>query len=155
MTIVMTLVLTLQVVMRYVFNIPLVWSEEISIALFSWIVLLAGSMGIREGFHVSITLLPAALPERLKAGLNRIFDFAIFLFGLTLATAGYAYVRDTAGQLSAAVEYRIEFLHLAVPVCGILIALHALARVVGIPLPPADDIAEFSQTPAAPVRDSR
>lgn len=128
LAVVMTVVLFLQVVMRYVFNIALSWSEELSMGLFTWIVMIGGSVGVRDGFHVRISLLPDALPSRARLALDRLFDIGTLVFGIALLFAGHVYVRETTGQISAAVGYPIEMLHAAAPVCGALVALHALAR---------------------------
>ena len=128
LTIIMTIVLFAQVVMRYAFNVALSWSEEVSMAIFTWVVMIGGSLGVREGFHVRISLLPDALPGAVRSALERLFDLGTFAFGISLLLAGHVYVRETVGQVSAAVGYPLETLHVAAPVCGGLVALHALAR---------------------------
>ncbi|WP_157089283.1 TRAP transporter small permease [Oceanibaculum pacificum] len=141
MTLVMLAVLTLQIVARYFFGVALSWSEELSLLLFTWVVLLVGSLGVREGFHVRLTLLLDALPPGAGLWLNRLLDAAILVFGVYLALAGYDYVEATMGQTSAAIAYPIEALHMAAPVCGGLIALHALSRIL-VPLPPRAAVPE-------------
>ena len=52
-------------------------------------------------------------------------------FGVLLVIAGYDYVEGTLGVVSAAIGFPIELLHLAAPVCGMLIVVHAAARLLG------------------------
>lgn len=130
MTLVMLAVLVLQVAARYFFGVALSWSEELSLLLFTWVVLLVGSLGVREDFHVRLTLLPDMLPGASAQWLARLIHLGILGFGVMLAVGGHAYVVETIGQTSAAIAYPIEALHLAAPVCGGLVALHALARLV-------------------------
>ena len=127
MTLVMLPVLVLQVVARYFFGVALSWSEELSLLLFTWVVLLIGSVGVREGFHVRLTLVPSVLGRSAALWLARLIHLGILFFGIMLAVGGYAYVFETIGQTSAAIAYPIEALHLAAPVCGALVTLHALA----------------------------
>ena len=104
--------------------------------LFTWVALLAGSLGVREGFHVRLTLLLTLLPPPARAGAERLIVLAVAVFGLCLAYAGWLYLDATLGQVSAAVRYPIEALHLSAPVCGALILVHALARLAA-PIKPA------------------
>ncbi|MBC7135943.1 TRAP transporter small permease [Oceanibaculum nanhaiense] len=135
MTLIMLAVLVAQVAARYFFNIALSWSEELSLLLFTWVVLLIGSLGVREGFHVRLTLLPDLLKPAQQRWLERLILLGILGFGVMLALGGYTYVIETVGQTSAAIAYPIEVLHLAAPVCGALVALHALAKLATSFLP--------------------
>ena len=56
-----------QVVLRYVFNSSLDWSDEVSRLLFVWSMFLAIPLGIREGAHVGIELLTTHLPDASRA----------------------------------------------------------------------------------------
>ncbi|WP_420394196.1 TRAP transporter small permease [Acuticoccus sp.] len=123
--------LVLQVVMRYFVGQATSWTEELALFLFTWIVLLAGSLGVREGFHVRLTLLVGALPAGLRRPLERLTSLLVLAFGLLLVVSGVDYVDRTLGQVSAAVRFPIELLHAAAPVAGALVALHALARLLG------------------------
>lgn len=131
MTVVMTVALVLQVLFRYLLGQALSWSEELALLMFTWTVLLAGSLGVREGFHVALTL----LPDRLGAGGRRWLERLILLlvtgFGGYLAQSGWAFYDGTTGQLSAAVGYPIELLHASPMVSGGLVALHGAARLLG------------------------
>lgn len=125
---VMIISLILQIFFRYVVGSSLVWSEELALFLFTWVVLLAGSLGVRENFHVRLTLFLDFLPSRVKWGFNLVIHLISGFFGGLVVYSGYHYLDATLGQVSAAVRYPIEFLHAAAPVCGVLIVLHTLAN---------------------------
>lgn len=129
---VMIISLILQIFFRYVVGSSLVWSEELALFLFTWVVLLAGSLGVRENFHVRLTLFIDLLPPRAKWAFNLIIHLIAGLFGGLVAFSGYHYLDATLGQVSAAVRYPIELLHAAAPVCGALIVLHTLANLGGM-----------------------
>ena len=128
---VMVACLLLQVVFRYGVGRALTWSDEIALLSFLWIVFLAGSLGVREAFHVRLTLAVDRLPPAWRAGSERIVLLLVLGFGLLLLHSGAEYVAITAGSISPAIGYPVELLHLAAPVAGALIILHALARLFG------------------------
>lgn len=122
--------LSYQVGARYLFNAPPTWTEELSLAMFTWIVLLMGSVGVREGFHVFLDLWPDHIAPWLQTALLRGVQLLTLIIGLALLRSGWSYVTDTQGQVSAAIGYPIEALHAAAPFCGFLIAVHAVAALL-------------------------
>lgn len=125
--------LVLQVFSRYVLAQTFVWTEELALFLFTWLVLLTASIGVARGSHVRLTLVLDLFPERARAFIQRFIDLLILLFGVAFAYGGARYVDATLGQVSAAVNYPIVWLHAAAPVSGALIALHALVRLLAGP----------------------
>ncbi|MDN3516285.1 TRAP transporter small permease [Aquisalimonas lutea] len=113
---------------RYVVQASLSWPEEVSLLLFTWTVFLAASLGVREDFHVRVTLLRDALPHRISAWLERLLLLSVAGFGLAMLWYGWAFAEFTAGQVSAAVRYPLWIRNAAVPVSGALILVHCAAR---------------------------
>jgi TRAP-type C4-dicarboxylate transport system permease small subunit len=62
----MVVVVSAQVVMRYVFNGSFDWADEVSRIAFVWTIFLAIPLGIRDGTHVGIELAVSRLPLRLR-----------------------------------------------------------------------------------------
>ncbi len=128
MAAVMIVSLVLQIIFRYLVGSSLVWSEELALFMFTWIILLTGSLGVREGFHVRLVLITNILPPVAKKAVEVITHLIAGSFGALVLFSGYRYLDSTLGQVSAAVRYPIEALHAAAPVCGALIILHTLAN---------------------------
>lgn len=126
MVAVMLGVLSAQVLLRYAFNVTLSWSEELSLGLFTWTVLLTAALGVREGFHVRMSLLIQRLPPAARLRAEQAIHFATTAIGVFLTWSGWRYFADTHGSTSAAIGYPIELLHASALVCGALIALFAL-----------------------------
>ena len=125
---VMLVTLVLQIILRYVFDKPLSWSEELAITCFSWCMLLAIALGVRDSIHVRMDLLIDRCPATLRWWLEKWISLTIAAIGLFLAYAGVNYVLDTAssGTSSAAMGYPLTYLYASAPVCGLLIAVFAL-----------------------------
>lgn len=136
MATVMVVCLLLQIFFRYALSSPLTWTEELAVLMFAWIIMLMGSLGVREDFHVRLTLLLDRISVSARLWVERVTLAAILGFGVLLAIAGYDYVEGTLGVVSAAIGFPIEALHMAAPVCGVLIVLHAAARLLGGGRPP-------------------
>ncbi|WP_431267614.1 TRAP transporter small permease [Dankookia sp. P2] len=132
--------ITYQVVMRYVFGDTPSWSEELAVLLFSWSVLGGLALGVHEGWHVRLTLLPDLLPRGLRILAERATDAVTAALGLFLAWSGWRFLDITSGSVSAAIGYPIEILNVLAPIAGLLMALFGLERMLrpGGALPPAE-----------------
>lgn len=122
--------LILQVFSRYVLGATFVWTEELALLLFTWIVLLGATVCIRENSHVRLGLLVDALPALPRSVWLRIVAALVLVFCLILVSSGWDYLARTTGRFSAAIRYPIEWLHASAPVAGALGALHALVRLL-------------------------
>jgi TRAP-type C4-dicarboxylate transport system permease small subunit len=112
---------------RYVVGQALSWPEEISLILFTWLVLLTGSLGVREEFHVKLTLFSSRLPELYRRILEMTIQVFIAAFGLILVYSGYDLVQRTAQHLTPTLRLPLDWVNYSASVCGVLIFLHAVA----------------------------
>ena len=60
----MTFLVGLQVIMRYVMQDSLSWSEELARYVFIWMVNIGISYGVKKNRHISIDFLNTILPEK-------------------------------------------------------------------------------------------
>ena len=136
MVLVMLGVLAAQVLLRYVFNVTLSWSEELALVLFAWSALLMAALGIREGFHVRMSFLIQRLPTGARLWFEQAIHVLTIAVGGFLAWSGWTYFAGTHGATSASIGYPIELLHACGLVCGMLIALFSLESLMERRIPP-------------------
>jgi TRAP-type C4-dicarboxylate transport system permease small subunit len=74
---VMTFIVLLQIVFRYVFNNSLSWSEELAKVMMVWATMLVAPWAYRMGANVSIDLFVEALPARLRAVLGSLLNLLV------------------------------------------------------------------------------
>lgn len=93
----MVLVVSAQVVIRYVFNDSLDWADEVSRIAFVWTIFLAIPLGIRDGTHVGIELLVKRFPNKLQrfvaritSGLAAVMMLVMFWSSITVALATWS-----------------------------------------------------------------
>lgn len=78
----MTLLVFVDVVLRFVFNTGLLWSQELTLHLSGWMVLLGASYGIKVGSHIGVDAVIKAVPPHLRR------VGGIFAVSLALAYCG-------------------------------------------------------------------
>lgn len=131
----MVITICWQVAMRFAFNDPPSWTEEFALLLFSWSMLLMLAVGVREAFHVRMDILIERMPAGGRQWLESLICVATLAFGVYLAIAGVDYVREMRGSSSAAMGYPIALLYSAAPVCGGLVCLFSLERLLSFIAP--------------------
>lgn len=129
MTAVMTVLIVIQVFFRYVLGSSLSWSEESARYLFIWIVMLGASMGVKEGFHVSVTLFINKLPAVLRRIVDTVFTLFLGVMALVMVIYGYSIANTVAIQVSPAIRLSMFWVYLSVPVSGVLIIIHLLSKI--------------------------
>nr|WP_314073884.1 TRAP transporter small permease [uncultured Roseococcus sp.] len=138
---VMLSLIFLQVVMRYVFALVPPWTEEVALLAFSWATMGGLALGVREGFHVRLTILSDRFPPRFAAIWEVGVNVVTAALGAFLAWSGMRFLEFTEGSTSAAMEYPIEILNGMAPIAGVLVCLFALGRVI-LPAPAPVEMAE-------------
>ena len=138
---VMLALIFLQVVMRYVFAHSPPWSEELALLAFSWATMGGLALGVREGFHVRLSLLTDQLPPRAAAAWEVAVNLLTAGLGAYFVWSGLRFLEFTEGSTSAAMEYPSELLNGMAPIAGALVCLFALGRIL-LPPPPPVEVAE-------------
>jgi TRAP-type C4-dicarboxylate transport system permease small subunit len=113
---VMTIVVFLQVVLRYIFLAPLPWVEEFSKYLLIWISTLGSAYAIRHGLHISVVFLNKRIQGHAKSGITLlIHSLAVSFFAVCLVE-GISLASRQSNQLSPALQVPMTWPLLAIPV---------------------------------------
>ena len=111
---------TLQVVSRYTALIPAwIWTEELSRFLFIWMIMLGSMIGVREGSHFVVDVLPRLAP-RTNAVLAIVTNLFVLAFALVFVWWGIEFVRFGWDQSSELAELPMIYIFMAWPVAGLI-----------------------------------
>lgn len=118
-----------QVFTRYVLNNASEWTEELATFLMIWVSLLGAAVALNRGSHLGIDYFMSKLPPR-KRLYTEVFVFVlIFLFSLfVMVIGGVTLVTNTLqrGQVSPALNLKMGYVYLAVPISGFFLVLYSL-----------------------------
>jgi TRAP-type C4-dicarboxylate transport system permease small subunit len=67
---IMTAIIFMQVLLRYVFKSPLTWPEELARYFLIWISCLGSAYAVREGMHISVVFIKNKLPQSYQAAVT-------------------------------------------------------------------------------------
>jgi TRAP-type C4-dicarboxylate transport system permease small subunit len=119
-----------QVVLRYLFNAPLTWSEELARYLFIWCAFLGWIVAFRRNTHLSISFVAERLPRVAQVALAVATQVATLLFAWILGTRGARLVSNNWDVENVAVPFNLGVVYLIEPIAAVAIALYALDALV-------------------------
>lgn len=127
---VMSIVVMLQIIFRFLIKIPFPWSEELARYLMIWMGMLGAFVALREGRHIGVSLLVEKLPEAVGSKVMVVVQVATMAFLVIVARYGFSLAMFNWTQLSPAMQVSMTLPYMAIPVGSSLMILELLAGVL-------------------------
>lgn len=120
------------VIMRYVFNEPKAWVEEVVRYAIIWGTFLGFSIALRHNQHIQVDILYDKLPKGGKKVVDIIATTISILFCVAYTYYGFILVenRYTSGMVSLDVGIPMWIVYLILPISGVLFLLRFIERLV-------------------------
>ncbi len=130
------LILFSGVLSRYVFDRPLVWSDELASTLFLWLAMLGAVIAFRRDEHMRMTACVGALREPWRSALDSVAMSAALAFLALIVWPTYQYAVYQLPITTSALEITDTWRAAAMPVGIVLMIVFALLRLLrsGSPL---------------------
>lgn len=109
-------VLFMGIVARYVFQHPLVWTDEFNSILFLWLGTLGSAIALRRWEHMRMTTFASMLPAAWQEYLSGIALSVVIVFLLLLMPPSFEHVQTEAGVISPSLEISMFWRAAAMPV---------------------------------------
>lgn len=129
----MTIIIFLNVVLRYVFKNSWTWAEELGRYIMIWLSLIGASLCVRDNVHVTMDILMNVLPEKMKKTLLFIIYTGSAFVSLYLGYLGWKFMYrvKVAKQFSTVMEFLPMWcVYLAIPISGILMAKNFIHLII-------------------------
>lgn len=128
--IVMVLVGSYQIIVRYFFNKPSTFSEELLTYTFTWMALLSAAYVFGQNDHMRMSFLVDKLsPERRKI-IEIITQVVIMLFAaIVLIYGGIKIVGLTMSQITATLMVPMGYIYTVVPISGLFIVVYSIINI--------------------------
>lgn len=135
-------IMTWQVIARYVFNSSLIWAEELCRYILIWQTFLFIGLAYGRGELVAVDIVPEILSPKLRFVLKAIMAIPILIFLWLMVINGYIYATRFGHQIVPAVDFismslvghgiglSIFWVYISVAVGSALLGLHIVASLV-------------------------
>ena len=130
----MAVIMTMNVVTRYVFNFSFKWGDEILRYMAVYLAFI-GTAAAWEyaGTHVAVTLfVEKVLPEKVRPAIRLLSDIITLVFLGFVTRYGFVLVKkiQASHQASPALRVPMYLVYMIVPICMIISILHVILQIV-------------------------
>jgi TRAP-type transport system small permease protein len=123
LTILLSVIVFLQVFLRYAFHSPLAWSEEFAMFLFQWFNFLGAAIAVRRAAHFQVDLITGRLPARWRAAIQIWGGIIILVVAYLMIHMGVKMALSSMDYMYSALEFPIGYAYLAIPISGVLMII--------------------------------
>ena len=125
-----TILIFVQVIFRYVLQDSLSWSEELAKYMMVWIVFLSSGYVLSKGGHANIDFIINIVPPRWRRLLEQGTSCLLLFFSVLLIRHGLVLMEYGSLQKSSALQIPMSYVYLAIPIGGVLLAFYCVLIIV-------------------------
>ncbi|MFS0823121.1 TRAP transporter small permease [Bacillus sp. 1P02SD] len=127
-----TIVVFLQVVLRYVFNITFFWSDEFTRYSLVWLVFLGTAVLSADKEHIRVGFLVDLLPVKLRKCVEIVVNILCITFVAVISIFSYDYLLSNMDVGSISLKIPMGLLYGVFPLAGVFIILFLLMDCIDI-----------------------
>jgi TRAP-type C4-dicarboxylate transport system permease small subunit len=131
---VMTGIIFLQIIFRYVFAASLSWSEEVARYLFVWLTFLGASVVAKSRSHITVeSIVDAIKSEIVRKSLKTLADVLVLVFLWVLVYEGFAASFEILEleQISPSMPWlSLGWIYFAIPLGSLFMALNIIQQIL-------------------------
>lgn len=117
------------VFMRYFFNSPWHWTEEMSGLLMVWIVFLGMAVAERQETTLTISFITDSMRPKLRALVNLVMCVLSVALLIYMAWLGYKLAGSVQMRVTQLLKVSLYWLYIAVPIGAVLTAVFTLPQI--------------------------
>jgi TRAP-type C4-dicarboxylate transport system permease small subunit len=122
----------LQVILRYVFNSPLMWAEELCRYLMIWGVMLGATVLMDGSRHMRIDFFIELLHANARKIVLVIIEILVFALAVLLSVQGIQYAGELSKVVTPALKIPKSFVVVSIPVCTLTWCLFTVNNIVDL-----------------------
>lgn len=128
----LTAVVALQVLTRFVLHTPMIWSEEVARFLFFWVVLLGAAMSVKDRRHFVIDLFGGRTrgAPALRFLLDILPGVCVLAFSLLLFAEGVRYSQVGLFRTASNSRVNMALVYAAIPTFAALSVVYSVANLL-------------------------
>jgi TRAP-type transport system small permease protein len=132
LSVVLTVSVFLQVLIRFVFKFPLPWTEEVARIAFVYCIFVGATIAVRENSHLQVDFLLVILPKRVARAAVILGMLLVGVFLIFVTWQGVVLVLATGVQMSPVMQVPFKYIYLILPVSGAIMLLYLVANMLAL-----------------------
>lgn len=127
---ILSLVTSLQVIARFIFNNPIAWGQDIIRLSFIYLVFYGGAYCVFKNEHLNIDILLTSLNENYRKYMNLIIDIGLIIFFLFLVYYGFVFMKTGVNQNAPYLPLSMSFYYFSLPSASLIMVYFQIRKLV-------------------------
>jgi len=120
----------ISVILRYLFSIAFVSSEELLTMVFVATTFFGAALGLREGEHIAVNNFTAMMPDKLKKLCNILVQVFIIILSVVMIYYSIRIIRKVGGVPSPATGIARGFYYSLMPISFVITIFYAVVNIL-------------------------
>ncbi|MDR0583778.1 MAG: TRAP transporter small permease [Treponema sp.] len=121
-----------QIIMRWIFKNPIVWSEELIRLMFIWICYMGWTMASRNKSHICITTFISRLPAGARKVIQTFNCFLVIVFSVFMVYFGIEMTEVGGRGMAVTLPINFALVYVSAPITNFIIFLYQILEIVHI-----------------------
>lgn len=120
----------LQIALRYVFNWPVGWTSELSLAAWLWLVLWGAAFVLKDEEEIRIDFVAQRAPPRLRRAMAAVAAIAVIVLFALAMPATWSYITFMKVERSSYLHVRMDWMYSIYLVFAVAVIARSLRQLV-------------------------
>ncbi|MDO4920577.1 MAG: TRAP transporter small permease [Phascolarctobacterium sp.] len=125
-----TVLVIINIILRYIFNSGLVWSEEVATGCFVWSVFIGAVAVFKHRGHVGVDLIVKRLPRAMQWGVRLVTDLILVALNGYMAYLSVLYIQTSYTKMTPVLGVSSAYISSSVLIAFVLMTAYSVKFVV-------------------------
>lgn len=125
-----TVLVIINIILRYIFNSGLVWSEEVATGCFVWSVFIGAVAVFKHRGHVGVDLIVKRLPQAMQCGVRLLTDLILVALNGYMAYLSVLYIQTSYTKMTPVLGVSSAYISSSVLIAFVLMTAYSVKFVI-------------------------
>lgn len=121
-----TILVVINIIMRYILNSGLVWSEEVATGCFVWSVFIGAVAVFKRRGHVGVDLIVKRLPSALRKSVMTLMDIILVVLNGYMAYLAVLYIKTSYTKMTPVLGVSSAYISSSVLIAFVLMTVYSV-----------------------------
>ena len=123
------IVILLQILFRYFFNMPLKWTEELARYVFVWVSMMGWTYGSRYDTYIQVNIFSNLFPEKIKSLVFLFIQLLSIIFSLALGYYSIGLVKKDYVFKATTLPINFSLVYSIIPIVCIILIIYSVMKI--------------------------
>ena len=121
-----TILVVINIILRYIFNSGLVWSEEVATGCFVWSVFIGAVAVFKHRGHVGVDIIVKKMPETMQKAVTLITDIILVALNGYMSYLSVLYISKSYTKMTPVLGVSSVYISASVLIAFVLMTLYSI-----------------------------